>query len=493
MQTALRCGLTGQSLSASEALARGLVTRLVAQEDLLESSTALALHLATSAGTGKQRKRNASWLVDKVMFAMARHDVRERTRGNHPAAERIVDVLEAFARNGARASYRIEREAFAELALSSASRCLLELFLDNRRHRERVREEVGPAEPNGVLVVGATGLGATVASLTVSAGLAVELCTQVPGDSLAGAGIVVETCGGRVEERAALLARVERADRPGTIFATTSAVLRVAAVAERAKRPENVVGMFYAGSLLEVVRGPGTSPAAIRKAVSLGWAQGRTVVVTADGVGRFTSRLRLAYINEAFFSLADGVRVDTIARATLGWGFADDPFSMLDAGGARQAASEALALATAIGARFAIAPPLVAVVERGLGRGAFGKAIARARSTQDVHDAVASRLGLAAAGPASRAIALEEVQMRCALAVVNEAYHCLGEGIVASARDGNIAAIIGVGFPTFRGGPFRYAQTLGLREITDRLAVFRRKLGARFEAAPALRRALHDH
>src|SRR5690606_37747871 len=79
-----------------------------------------------------------------------------------------------------------------------------------------------------------------------------------------------------------------------------------------------------------------------------------------------------------------------------------------------------------------------------------------------------------------------EIAQRCALAFVNEACLCFGEGIVRSARDGDIGAIFGLGFPPFRGGPFRYVDAVGAKEIVRRMQRFRDRLGNRFAPAPVL-------
>jgi 3-hydroxyacyl-CoA dehydrogenase/enoyl-CoA hydratase/3-hydroxybutyryl-CoA epimerase len=73
--------------------------------------------------------------------------------------------------------------------------------------------------------------------------------------------------------------------------------------------------------------------------------------------------------------------------------------------------------------------------------------------------------------------------------MVNEAAHCLGEGILRSARDGDVGAVFGLGWPPFRGGPFRYADTLGAARVVERLRTYQGRFGARFAPAPTLLQA----
>jgi 3-hydroxyacyl-CoA dehydrogenase/enoyl-CoA hydratase/3-hydroxybutyryl-CoA epimerase len=80
----------------------------------------------------------------------------------------------------------------------------------------------------------------------------------------------------------------------------------------------------------------------------------------------------------------------------------------------------------------------------------------------------------------------EEIQMRCSLQFVNEALRCFGDGILRSPRDGDIGAVFGLGFPPFRGGPFRYVDSVGASEILRRIEGYHDRFGARWEPAPVL-------
>ena len=80
----------------------------------------------------------------------------------------------------------------------------------------------------------------------------------------------------------------------------------------------------------------------------------------------------------------------------------------------------------------------------------------------------------------------EELQDRVVLQMVNEAALCLGEGILRSARDGDVGAVFGLGFPPFRGGPFRWADAVGAKALVEKLERLRDRLGPRFTPAPLL-------
>ena len=79
-----------------------------------------------------------------------------------------------------------------------------------------------------------------------------------------------------------------------------------------------------------------------------------------------------------------------------------------------------------------------------------------------------------------------EIQERISLAFINEAARCLEEGILRSARDGDIGAVFGVGYPPFRGGPFFTVDAMGADVVVERLNALADKHGERFTPAKIL-------
>jgi 3-hydroxyacyl-CoA dehydrogenase/enoyl-CoA hydratase/3-hydroxybutyryl-CoA epimerase len=84
------------------------------------------------------------------------------------------------------------------------------------------------------------------------------------------------------------------------------------------------------------------------------------------------------------------------------------------------------------------------------------------------------------------AVAKDDIQRRLSLAMVNEAARCLEEGIIRTARDGDIGAVFGIGFPPFRGGPFRHIDSVGVAEVVKQLEALDAKYPGRFTPAKLL-------
>jgi 3-hydroxyacyl-CoA dehydrogenase/enoyl-CoA hydratase/3-hydroxybutyryl-CoA epimerase len=75
----------------------------------------------------------------------------------------------------------------------------------------------------------------------------------------------------------------------------------------------------------------------------------------------------------------------------------------------------------------------------------------------------------------------QEMIERIGLSLVGEAALCLQEGIISCPLDGDVGAVFGLGFPPFRGGPFRYIDTCGAQKIVDTFNRLTQKHGGRFK------------
>jgi len=477
----------------------------------------------------------------RVLFGQARKIAQKKTKGHYPAAFAVIDVLETLGARGFTAAADVEARAFGELVVSETAKQLMGIFFATQELKKDpgvANANVKAREVKKVGMLGAGLMGAGIAYVTANAGVPVRLKDK--DDEGVGRGLqyVDRLLGERVKRRS--LARLEKdqitarvtggigyegfgradvvieavfedlalkqrvvrdieAKSPNAIFASNTSSIPIGKIAEGSAHPQNIVGMHYFSPvekmpLLEVIRhhsGSGTSDEAVATAVALGKKQGKTVIVVNDGPGFYTTRILAPYMNEAAYLLSEGVAIETIDDALVDWGFPVGPMTLLDEVGMDVGAHVGKVLFEAFGER--MTPP--AGMEKLVADGRKGRKNkkglylydekgnrVRDKKTRGVDASVYSTLGIT---PNAK-VAPEEIQMRLVLAFVNEALRCLGEGILRSPRDGDIGAIFGLGFPPFRGGPFRYVDSIGPAEILRRTEQYRDRFGARFEPAPTL-------
>jgi 3-hydroxyacyl-CoA dehydrogenase/enoyl-CoA hydratase/3-hydroxybutyryl-CoA epimerase len=246
--------------------------------------------------------------------------------------------------------------------------------------------------------------------------------------------------------------------------------------------------------LLEVIQTKETSPEVVAAAVAVGKKQGKTVIVVNDGTGFYTSRILGPMMNEASYLLTEGVAIETIDEAMTAWGWPVGPITLLDEVGIDVAAHVGPIMLAAFGERMEPPPTMAKLVaadrkgrknERGFYL--YGEAARAKGKGKHVDVSIYAVLGLPTPKFSKKPpVAPEEIQMRCSLQFVNEALHCFGEGILRSARDGDIGAIFGLGFPPFRGGPFRYVDNLGAAETLARIQGYEQRFGKRWTPAAVL-------
>jgi 3-hydroxyacyl-CoA dehydrogenase/enoyl-CoA hydratase/3-hydroxybutyryl-CoA epimerase len=547
VRAALDVILAGKSLKARKAARIGLVDEVVPVPILLDVARARALALAE--GTLRREPRRPRSPVERVtalaldgnllgrevVFRQARKQTLAKTRGHYPAPLLALDAVETGMREGMARGLAREARNFGQLAVSPVARRLMEIFFattalkkDNGTGDPSVKPR--PVERVGVLGGGLMGSG--IAYVTVNAGVPVRL--REKDDAAAGRaiGAVRKVLDERVKKRS--IDRLERGEKmrlvtattdwsgfadvdvvieavfedlalkqemlrqfeavnPRGIFATNTSSIPVGRIAEASRRPEAVLGMHYFSPvhkmpLLEIVVTKATSKEAIATAVALGKKQGKTVIVVGDGPGFYTSRILAPYMNEAAHLLAEGADIAALDRALVDFGFPVGPVTLLDEVGIDVGEKVGKILHAAFGAR--MAPPDALHAVSGAGR--LGR---KNRKGFYLYDDASRGKGkqvdvtvydLLPGGRTRKAFDARELQDRVVLQMVNEAIRCLGEGILRSARDGDVGAVFGLGFPPFLGGPFRWADTLGTSALLEKVRGLEARFGARFEPAPLL-------
>jgi len=121
------------------------------------------------------------------------------------------------------------------------------------------------------------------------------------------------------------------------ILATNTSSISITELASATKRPARFVGMHFMNPvplmpLVEVVRGVDTDEETVRETVALSKALGKTPVVVADRPGFVSNRVLMPMINEAAFTLMEGVAdrdaIDTVMK--LGMNHPMGPLALAD-------------------------------------------------------------------------------------------------------------------------------------------------------------------
>ena len=191
--------------------------------------------------------------------------------------------------------------------------------------------------------------------------------------------------------------------------------------------------------------------------------------------------------------LDEGVPVDVLDEALVEFGFPVGPITLMDEVGLDVGGKVGAVMAESFGARMMPGEGVRRVVESGRtgrkGRSGFylydekGKKGSVDPSVYEIMNGNAQAPDVAMQPPE---LPTDEIANRCVMAMVNEAIRCFEEGILRSPRDGDIGAVFGLGFPPFRGGPFRYVDALGAEEVLGRMDTLDGRFPERFKPAAML-------
>ena len=542
LQRALDMILTGRNIRGRKALSMGLVDDLVHPAILRAVAVQRARELA--AGTRKPsrspkgRGPTGPLLEDNplgraVVFRQARAGVMAKTHGHYPAPLAALEVVRAGYEHGVKQGLEQESRHFGELTQTPVARELMFLFFATTALKKDagvagIAPEPQPVDRLGIL--GAGFMGSGIASVAVQQGIIVrvkdtdharvgkgmaairgvlnervkkkQITRAQLGDMMVLAGgstdytgfeqadIVIEAVFEDLPLKHRVLRDVEPTLRADAVYASNTSTIPIERIASAARHPERVLGMHFFSPvhkmpLLEVIATRQTRPQAIVDAVAFGRRLGKTVIVVNDGPGFYTTRTLAAYLNEAGKLLDEGIGVEAIDRALTDFGFPVGPMTLMDEVGIDVGGKVGLVLSQAFGDRMAPSEGMRRVVESGRTGRKGGKGFylyGTDGRKGDVDTSIYAIIG----SKGRREAEPGEIVERCVLAMVNEAVRCLEEGILRSARDGDIGAVFGIGFPPFRGGPFRYIDSEGADEIVQRLEVLNGRFPPRFAPAESL-------
>ena len=531
LPAALDIILNGKALEGKRAKKVGLVDEVVEPGILLDVAKKFAARGKRKGGGRTKFYVEGNPLARSVIFGKAKKAVLAQTHGHYPAPLKAIEVMEYAMSAGVERGMQREADESAALVGNEVARNLVQLFfLMEESKKDPIATK--PLEIHDAGVLGAGIMGGGIAQIiadktgadvrmrdinwkAIGGGMKaaskvwrkkVERRRMTRGEmqrklaritgttdwsGFSRADIVIEAVVESLQVKRQVLAEFEALAKPGAIFATNTSTIPITKIAAEAKHPQNVVGMHFFNPvdkmpLVEVIRGEKTSDVAMVTVANFARKLGKTVVYCNDGPGFVVNRILGPYMNESGFLLEEGNSIESLDKAMTDFGMPMGPMALLDEVGIDVAAKVAGILTEAFGARMQKS----GVVEKLYADGRHGKKNGRGLylyvdgKRQGPDPSVYKVLGIRSPRPADANAVVE----RMILAMINEAALILSEKIVATAGELDLAMIMGTGFPPFRGGLLRYADSLGVPYILARLDELSSRIGPRFAPNEPLKR-----
>jgi 3-hydroxyacyl-CoA dehydrogenase/enoyl-CoA hydratase/3-hydroxybutyryl-CoA epimerase len=505
VRPSLELMLKGRPFRGARALSVGLLDELVPPAELAARAKALLL---------RRPPKKAPPLMDRLMnSSVARPWVAKQTnatlrrsvrREHYPAPYAIVDLWQRYGATGM-AAYEAEARSISELMCSPASRNLVRVFL----LQDRLKGLGGDSNAvfKHVHVIGAGVMGGDIAAWSAFRGMTVtlqdrseeliepamrraktffekrlkdpaaaaaafsRLRTDVKGDGVADADVVIEAIFENVAAKQALYAELEPKLKASAILATNTSSIKIETLCQNLADPSRLVGIHFFNpvaqlQLVEVVQGGGTRAQVVTDALKFTRKLDKLPLPCKSAPGFVVNRILTPYVNEALFALEAGIPPEVIDRAAVLFGMPMGPIELTDVVGLDVSLHVGRVLSEAFHRE--IPQILIKLVEqkklgRKSGEGFYRWQDGKAQKNEAKHIAI----------PA-------DLEDRLILPLLNESVAVIRE---ATVQDGDLldaGAVFATGFAPFRGGPLHYAKQRGITEVTNRLNELADRYGERF-------------
>src|SRR5450432_4293184 len=536
---ALEMCVDGKPVPVEEGAKLGVIDRII-EGDLLKGAVAFAREVAGKPAP-KTRERNEKLGKPEdnaAIFAAARENVRKKQRGlMSPVA--AIDAVEAATKLPFEQGCAEEQRLFVECLFSDQSKALIHVFFGEREVAKvpDVPKDTPIIPVKNVAIVGSGTMGGGIAMVFANAGFPVLLkeadqpaldrgmaniqknyavsvkrgrFTQqfvderlrlitptLTYDKFGEVDMVIEAVFEGMALKKEIFAQLDKVCKPGAILASNTSTLNVDEIASATSRPQMVIGTHFFSPanvmrLLELVRGKKTSKEVIATCMQLAKKLGKVGVLVGNCRGFVGNRMFGPYRREAQFLVEEGASVEGVDKALTDFGMAMGPLATGDLAGLDvgwRIRKEYRHLEKP-GIRQPFAEDRLCELGRyGQKTGAgWYKYDDQRRANLDPVVEEHVRKWVAEAGVAQREISSEEITDRCLYALVNEGARILEESYALRASDVDIVYLNGYGFPAYRGGPMWYADTVGLKQVYERISEFQRQHGDIWQPAPLLKR-----
>lgn len=485
-----------------------------------------------------------------LVYSQAKKTVMRQTGGHYPAPLKILDLVEDTWGSARNIHLEKERIAFGELWATPASKNLVNLFFmmenskkDSGTNLSAEQLKALPAIENlGVLGAGVMGGGIAAQAAKSSFPVlmkdlnfkAIELGLdhasklfrkklkrrhinkyeyqqimdrihgQLDYDAFMDLDFIVEAIVENMDVKKKVFVELENNISDDCIVASNTSGLRLNEMAAAFRKPERFVGLHFFNPvdkmpLVEVIYHESSSPEAIAKVVAFSKKLGKTPVVCKDGTGFVVNRLLFPYLSEAVYVLGEGVSIKEIDSHMKSFGMPMGPFELMDVVGLEIGVKFAETQNEAFGERATVSPLMLKLKKALFDENGKGVRLGQktgigfyhwpkdSNKKGDVDIEGINKLIFDGKAPKKKSIKRDALQRRITYSMINEAAIMLSEGIVKEPWQVDLAMIFGTGFPPFRGGLLKYAESEGLDKIVAELEELSKVHGRRIAPSDALK------
>ena len=520
----------GKYVRAEEAMKYGAADAVVA-EDKLETAALILLNRAINGELNWEAKREykkRALKLDKVESMMSFEGGKAfigATAGPHyPAPVIAVESMQAGARLTRDEAMLCEARAFAKCTKTAAAPHLVQVFLGDqylKKVSRKITKETKKVSRVGVLGAGIMGggiayqtastgtpslmkdikpeqleLGMTEATKLLNklvsrgkmdtakmSGVLASITPTLSYGDFKSVDLVVEAVVENEKVKKAVFAEMEDQIREDAVLASNTSTISITRLAEGLKRPENFCGVHFFNPvhrmpLVEIIRGKKTSEETIAKAVQYANQIGKTPIVVNDCPGFLVNRILFPYFNGFAHLINDGVDFKRIDKVMEKFGWPMGPAYLLDVVGIDTACHASKIMAEGFPDRMSFADKTVMEVMyennrygQKNGKGFYEYTIDRkGKPKKELNEEVYALIKPVA--KKSIEISDEEIVSRMMIPMIIEASRCLEEKIVNTATEVDMGLLLGLGFPPFRTGPLKYADTIGLKSLSEQAKKF---------------------
>jgi len=530
LDTALDMILSGRTVRARKALSCGLVDQVVTREKLKDSAIDFARQVAASPSLVLSHRRSRSGglmnalaktpLGSRLVIALARKQLMRTTSGNYPAPLKALDVVRKTLGASLERGLAIEARALGELIVTPESKNLIHIYHLTQRHRKGLKQGADHL-PMHAAVLGAGVMGSGIAQLIAEKGVPViirdlqaevvnkglehiraslstkfkkrglghdevnKVMSRITGTTdvkaFPQADLVIEAIIEKLVVKQQVFKEIEPHLSESAVLATNTSALSVSAMQKGCKRPAQIGGLHFFNPvarmpLVEIIRGAETSDNTIDTLQAFADKLGKTPITVADRPGFLVNRLLMVYLNEAGLLAEEGFDWLALDQQIKKFGLPMGPFRLIDEVGIDVAAEVGTTLCNA----FEYLPES-RLMKEASSSGLLGKKGGKGFYNYPAKGKPTPNLAIDGTLRLKRAHAPDNLQFqRMLFLMINEAARCLEEQVVATPYDIDTGMVFGIGFPPFRGGLCRWADSVGVSHIAVELEGMADKHGERF-------------